>query len=130
MVRIGAPRNLDIAVYSDDPVTYKRDLGAYISPRDLTQLFIRAVEAPDINNEHGIPWQVVYGISNNTRAFWSLTGARRVLGYEPQDDSEVVYADDVRDLLIGPASVDSAGRVGSSREPPGGLHSSVGQTHY
>ena len=59
-----------------------------------------------------------------------LTSARHVLGYEPQDDSEVVYADDIRELLIGPGSTDSAGRVGSSREPPGGLHSSVGQTRY
>ena len=123
MVRIGAPRHLDIELYRDDPGTYKRDLGAYISPRDITQLFTKAIETPDIENEHGVPWQVVYGISNNTRAFWSLTSARRALGYEPQDDSEIVYADDVRELLIGPASADSIGRVGSSREPPAREHS-------
>ena len=69
MVRIGAPRDLNIAEYRGDLVTYKRDLGAYISPRDLTRLFMKAIETSDIDNEYGIPWQIVYGISNNTRAF-------------------------------------------------------------
>ena len=59
MVRIGAPRKLDITLYKDDPMTYKRDLGAYISPRDLTQLLSKAIDTPHIENEHGIPWQVV-----------------------------------------------------------------------
>ena len=102
MVRIGAPRELDPELYRGDPAGYKRDLGAYISPRDLTQLFRRGMETPNIDNEHGVPWQVVYGISGNTRAFWSLTNARRVLGYEPEDDSELKYADDVREILSGP----------------------------
>ena len=81
MVRIGAPRDLELDVYEGDPANYKRDLGAYLSPRDLTQLFVKSIETPNIENEHGIPWQVVYGISNNTRAFWSLSNAREVLGY-------------------------------------------------
>jgi len=110
MVRIGAPRHLDINLYTHDPANYKRDLGAYISPRDLTQLFVKAIEAPNIDNAHGIPWQVVYGISNNTRAFWSLSNARDVLDYAPEDDSEVVYAEDIRRLLIEPGT--PGGRVG------------------
>ena len=48
MVRIGAPRDLDPATYAGDPGNYKRDLGAYISPRDLTQLFTRG----DRGSEH------------------------------------------------------------------------------
>ncbi|MCH8063370.1 MAG: NAD(P)-dependent oxidoreductase [Chloroflexi bacterium] len=100
MVRIGAPRELELATYEGAPDNYKRDLGAYISPRDITQLFQKAIEAPDIENEHGVPWQVVYGISNNTRAFWSLASARDVLGYEPQDDSEVKYRKDIQSFLI------------------------------
>ena len=112
MVRIGAPRDLDISVYGGDAAHYKRDLGAYLSPRDLTQLFNKAIETPDIENEHGIPWQVVYGISNNTRAFWSLANAREVLGYEPEDDSEVKYADDIRGFLYGDGSKAGPGRVG------------------
>ena len=100
MVRIGAPRELDLAVYEGDTANYKRDLGAYISPRDLTQLICKAVDTPHIENEHGIPWQVVYGISNNTRAFWSLSNAREVIGYAPEDDSEVLFANDIQRFLM------------------------------
>ena len=112
MVRIGAPRDLELDVYEGDPANYKRDLGAYLSPRDLTQLFVKSIETPNIENEHGIPWQVVYGISNNTRAFWSLSNAREVLGYAPEDDSEVKYADDIRSFLHGPRTEGGSGRVG------------------
>jgi NAD+ dependent glucose-6-phosphate dehydrogenase len=112
MVRIGAPRELDIALYRGDPATYKRDLGAYISPRDLTQLFVKAIDAPGLENEHGVPWQVVYGISNNTRAFWSLASARAALGYEPEDDSEVKFAADIRGFLVGDGAGAGSGRVG------------------
>ncbi len=111
MVRIGAPRELDLSAYRGDAAHYKRDLGAYISPRDLTQLFVKAIETPDIENEHGVPWQVVYGISDNTRAFWSLANARKVLGYEPEDDSEVKYAEDIRSFLVGEGEA-GPGRVG------------------
>ena len=114
MVRIGAPREIHVSHFEDDPAGYKRDLGAYVSPRDLTQLFQRAIEAPDIENEHGIPWQVVYGISNNTRAFWSLSNARGVLGYKPEDDSEVKYADDIQGFLVGEGAAGGIGRVGLS----------------
>lgn len=108
MVRIGAPRELDPAIYAGDPDNYKRDLGAYISPRDITQLFQKAIEAPNIVNEHGVPWQVVYGISDNARAFWSLSNARQVLGYAPEDDSEIKFAAAARRILGGAAP----GRVG------------------
>ena len=112
MIRIGAPRELDIDLYKNDPLNYKRDLGAYISPRDMTQLFQKAIEAPNIDNEYGIPWQVVYGISNNTRAFWSLANARQVLGYQPKDDSEVKYSEDIRRFLIDRGTTGGLGRVG------------------
>ena len=110
-LRIGAPRDIDPAKFAGDPRGYKRDLGAYLSPRDLRQLTTKAIETPNIDNEHGIPWQVVYGISDNTRAYWSLTSAREVLGYEPEDDTEVLYADDIRRLLTG-GDEESTGRVG------------------
>ena len=114
MVRIGAPREIEVADFQGDPAGYKRELGAYISARDLTQLFQRAIETPDIENEHGIPWQVVYGISNNTRAFWSLSNAREVLGYRPEDDSEVKYARDILGFLVGEGSTGGVGRLGLS----------------
>ena len=112
MVRIGAPRELEIGLYQGDPATYKRDLGAYFSARDVRQLFVKTIETPNIDNEHGIPWQVVYGISNNTRAFWSLSNARRVFGYEPEDDSEVKYARDIQGFLIRDGATGGIGRVG------------------
>ncbi len=110
-VRIGAPRNLVPSIYEGNPALYKRDLGAYISPRDITQLFRRSIETPDIRNEHGVPWLVVYGISNNTRAFWSLVSARKVLGYQPEDDSEVKYAADIAGFLTGEGATALPGRV-------------------
>ena len=112
LVRIGAPREIKLEDFLGDPGRYKRDLGAYISPRDLTQLFTRAIETPNIENEHGIPWLIVYGISDNTRSFWSLTSARQVLGYRPEDDSEIKYANDIQSFLTGEGARGGVGRVG------------------
>lgn len=83
MVRIGHPHELNPRTFADNPSDHKRHLGAYTSKRDLCQLFVCSIESPSLNNTHGIPWQVVYGISNNTRAFWSLANAHHVLGYAP-----------------------------------------------
>ena len=113
LVRIGAPREIRAADFAGDPGGYKRDLGAYISQRDLCQLFTRAIEAPNIENEHGIPWQVVYGTSDNARGFWSLTNARRILGYDPEDDSEIKFAEDIRRHLTGGPEPGGPGRVGT-----------------
>jgi hypothetical protein len=99
-VRIGAPRPITADTAEQDPTSYKRNLGAYISPRDIQQLFIKSIETPDIANEHGIPFQIFYGVSNNARAFWSIANARKVIGYAPVDDSEVTFADDIRRALI------------------------------
>lgn len=106
MVRIGAPRNLDPQEYQGNSVGFKRDLGAYISPRDITQLFEKCIEVENIENEYGVPWQVVYGISNNTRTFWSLSNARKVFGYQPKDDSEILFAEASKSIIS------EAGRVG------------------
>ena len=121
-VRIGAPREVPGSTYEGTPsqqhaggsglANFKRDLGAHFSRRDLRQLFIRAIETPDIERADGVPWLVVYGISGNTRAFWSLESARRVLGYAPEDDSEVKYAADIARLLTGPDAGIGGGRVG------------------
>ncbi len=52
-------------------------------------------------DEYGVPFHIFYGVSNNARTFWSITNARRVIGYEPQDDSEVRFAEDIARLLHG-----------------------------
>ena len=101
-IRIGAPRPIVGRDLAADPVSYRRDLGAYISPRDAQQLYIKSIETEDIRRDDGVPFQVFYGISNNTRAFWSLVNARRVIGYAPEDDSEQLYADEIRAYLDAP----------------------------
>jgi hypothetical protein len=110
-IRIGAPREIDAAQFVGRPAEYKRDLGAYISTRDLQQLFVRSIETPKIEDEWGIPFQIFYGISNNTRAFWSVANARRVIGYAPEDDSEIRYAADIQRLLMGE---NQPGRLGAT----------------
>ena len=101
LLRIGAPREINYRDFPNNVAGYKRDLGAYISERDLQQLFIRSIEAEKIDNEHGIPFQIFYGISDNTRKFWSIVNARKVIGYAPEDDSEVKYAEDIATFLGG-----------------------------
>lgn len=65
----------------------RRRLAIWISGRDMAQLVTLGVEHPDIK------FEVVYGISDNRRAWFDNANARR-LGYRPQDKSED-YADDV-----------------------------------
>jgi hypothetical protein len=98
-LRIGAPRELETARYHGNPVGFHRDLGAYISERDLQQLCVRSIEADDIRDRHGIPFQIFYGISDNARQFWSIVNARAVIGYAPQDDSEVKFAAGIAAIL-------------------------------
>ncbi len=81
---------------------YRCNLCAFISERDLQQLYVKLIEAPDIRNGDSLPFQVFYGISNNTRAFWNIANARRVLSYEPEDDSERLFGEDVRRYLSKP----------------------------
>lgn len=52
----------------------------WLSHRDCAQLIQRALDS----NVH---WAVVYGISNNPRQLWDLAGARKLLGYEPEDSA-------------------------------------------
>ena len=63
-----------------------RMLSTWLSERDAAQLVWRAIEAD-------VPFAVVYGISNNTRAYWDLTSARELLGYAPEDDGEAFAAE-------------------------------------
>ena len=121
-IRIGAPRDVAGSQYEGDLseqhtggsglTNFKRDLGAHLSPRDLRQLVVKAIETPNIERPDGVPWLVVYGISGNTRAFWSLESARNVLDYAPEDDAEVKYAADVARLLTGTGAKIGGGRVG------------------
>jgi uronate dehydrogenase len=59
----------------------KRRLSLWFSPRDLAQLVTIGIEHPDIK------FEIVYGVSGNTRSWYDNSNAVR-LGYRPDDDSE------------------------------------------
>jgi hypothetical protein len=94
--RIGGPRDDDIdQVKPGDIKVMHRALGAYLSQRDQAQQAVRMVETEDIRDEHGVPFLIVYGISGNTHRFWSIANARAKIGYAPEDDSQVNFADKI-----------------------------------
>jgi uronate dehydrogenase len=65
-----------------------RELGAWISHRDMAQLVRRCIEAPPFH------FLVLYGISANKRAVWGGDAAARAhIGYAPQDDAEAFAAE-------------------------------------
>jgi len=97
--RIGGPRDDDIdRVAAGDIKVMHRALGAYLSRRDQVQQAIRMVETENIADEHGVPFLIVYGISGNTHRFWSIANARDTIGYAPEDDSQVNFADKIAAL--------------------------------
>jgi hypothetical protein len=99
-LRIGGPRENDADSFTvDDPTVMHRQLGGYLSQRDQIQQMVKSVEAEDVTNDHGVPFQIFYGVSNNTHRFWDLSNARRVIGYAPEDDSSVKFGNKVADVL-------------------------------
>ena len=113
-VRIGYPRELtkDLKFSSSfqnqfikgnkgtGVINLKRHLGAYISSRDLTQLFDKAISVNKVKGHiDNVPFLVVYGVSDNTRRFWSLDTAKQYLNYSPKDDSEVKFSELIRNVL-------------------------------
>lgn len=94
-LRVGGPRETDIDGCGHDLQRMHRGLGAYLSVRDQVQLVVKSIEAEDIRDANGVPFQIFYGISGNAHNFWSLANARRVIGYAPQDDSQVRFADKI-----------------------------------
>ena len=63
----------------------KRRLSIWFSPRDLAQLVTIGIEHPEVR------FEIVYGVSKNTRSWYDNSNAYR-LGYKPQDDSEAYAA--------------------------------------
>ena len=59
----------------------RRRLAIWVSGRDMAQLVTIGIETPDLH------FEVVYGISDNARAWFDNSNAYR-LGYKPQDRSE------------------------------------------
>ncbi len=99
-LRIGGPRETDMANASaDDLKQMHRGLGAYLSTPDQLQLFVKSIETENIEDENGIPFQIFYGISDNSHKFWSIANARKVIGYAPRDNSQVRFASRLAELL-------------------------------
>lgn len=96
-IRIGGPRETDLAdINMGDLRRMRRALAVYISQRDMSQLFIKSIDAEDIRDQFAVPFQIFYGISANSHAIWSIANARRVIGYAPQDNSEERFFDQVQ----------------------------------
>ena len=99
-IRIGAPRETDMDdVTPDNYEKMHRALGAYLSVRDQVQLFVKSIETENIEDENGIPFQIFYGISDNSHKFWSITNARQVIGYAPEDNSAFRFAERLAELF-------------------------------
>jgi len=62
------------------PIDYERGQAMWLSYRDCAHLHECALEAD-------YDFEIVYGISDNDRKYYSLERAKEVLGYEPRDDS-------------------------------------------
>jgi uronate dehydrogenase len=58
-----------------------RHLSTWLGFEDLLHLIDRSVNVPDLG------YQVVWGVSNNTRSYWDNTAAAR-LGYQPRQNAE------------------------------------------
>lgn len=62
------------------PRDYERGQAMWLSHRDCAHLFDRCLEAD-------YDYEIVYGISDNDRKYYSIDRAREVLGYDPRDNS-------------------------------------------
>jgi uronate dehydrogenase len=71
---------LRIGSFAERPTTL-RQLSIWLSPRDCVDLVRCCLDAPAVG------FQVVYGVSANTRSWWKDDAAAS-LGYRPQDNAE------------------------------------------
>lgn len=76
VVRIGAFQPLEAA--REEKILAHMD--AFVSPRDLTQLFHRCIDARDIN------FAIVHGLSNNRFNRMDIESTKELLDYSPADD--------------------------------------------
>ena len=72
-------------ISNDDPTISGGGLAMWLSHRDTAQIHVKAVDAPD-----SLMYTVVFAMSDNYWNIFSLDKARKVLGYEPQDDAGTV----------------------------------------
>jgi nucleoside-diphosphate-sugar epimerase len=78
---------LRIGTCFPQPPPGARSLSTWLSPDDAARLVEACLSAPRPG------FRLVWGISNNTRRWWSLAGGRS-LGYQPVDDAETLRGDE------------------------------------
>jgi len=101
---------LRIGSWVDRPADL-RQLATWLSPDDGARLVDAALSAPAPG------FRVVWGISANTRRWWSLDEARR-LGYDPQDDAEDYAAELITEFGEPDQSDPALHRVGGEFTSP------------
>jgi nucleoside-diphosphate-sugar epimerase len=62
-----------------------RNLSAFVSERDLSQLFVQCIETPDI------PFAIVQAVSDNRFKRMDISSTREIVGYRPQDDAFALF---------------------------------------
>jgi NAD+ dependent glucose-6-phosphate dehydrogenase len=74
--------NIRIGNLNEDypPLDYERGQAMWLSTRDCAHIHDRALQAD-------YDFEIVYGISDNDRKYYSLERAKEVLAYEPKDNS-------------------------------------------
>jgi uronate dehydrogenase len=70
-------------VYAQDRPGSARGFATMLSHADLFRLVRASIDAPA-----EVRFAVLYGVSANTWRFWDIEEARRLVGYEAQDDAE------------------------------------------
>jgi NAD+ dependent glucose-6-phosphate dehydrogenase len=77
------------------PKEYERGQAMWLSYRDCAHLHDRALKAD-------YDYEIVYGISDNDRRYYSLERPKEVLGYRPQDNSaDFTFEGEPKDELEG-----------------------------
>lgn len=80
-VRIGAFE------YAEEHETMsRRDLSAFVSPRDLCQLLCRCVDATEETR-----FAIAHGVSENRFKRLEISETRRTFGYHPEDDAFRIF---------------------------------------
>lgn len=76
----------------------RRGLSTWLSHRDLAQLVLCALSAPNVGNH------IVFGASANPASWWDNAEAAARIGFEPQDSAEAWRAEIEAQPLPDPAS--------------------------
>jgi len=84
-IRIGAFQEYDSVYLREHPGLQT----IWLSPRDCTSLVMRAIDQPNVG------YALVFGTSRTPGERLSLTPARELLGYEPEDDVTALFPEPV-----------------------------------